>query len=72
MLKDVTIRATRRVANHDDSVAKRAEANHPNLTIVFTHILDLEADAVENFFSVLEVEPTGHQSDPALFGVKRN
>jgi len=67
--EDMAIRATRRVADDDHSIAEHAEANHPLLTVILTYILYLEAWSAKDKFSIFEVQASQRQGLCALLRI---
>jgi len=60
--KDVTIRATRRVAHHNHPIVEHPETDHPNLAVLFATILRLEVRAGKDLKCILEVEAAIEES----------
>lgn len=56
--KDVAIRATRRVANHNDPSVKDTKADDSRFAVIPASVLDFERCAREYKCCVVEVEPT--------------
>ena len=54
----MAVTATRRVTDHDQAILQLAEADHSNLAIVSTRILDFECDSRKHFDGIFEVEST--------------
>ena len=69
--KDVAIRATRRVAHHNDPSVKDTEADDSGFAIAPARILDLESRAGENKCRILKIESAfskGNCSFPRIEG----
>lgn len=54
--EDVSDSATGRVAHNDQASTQEAEAEHTAFTIVFSVVIDLNSDASEDFWCILEIQ----------------
>ena len=65
----MAIRATRRVADNNHSIAQHAEANHAPLAVVISHIFCLEVRAGEDNFGIFKVKASFRQRYGALIRI---
>lgn len=63
--KDVTVRATRGVANHHQAACKQAIADDSDFTVVLARVLDLQRDAAEHQLGILDVIPGAGEIEPS-------
>jgi hypothetical protein len=68
--EDVTIRATRRVANYHHAPGQQTVANDSDFTIVSARIFDLKRQAGENDLRVPKVQTPLTQAGLALVGIE--
>jgi hypothetical protein len=64
----VAIRATRRVANHNDPTAQCAETNDPRLAIVLALVFDFESRSSEHKFGIVEIQAARGKVAALFFG----
>ena len=66
MLKDVTVRATRRVTHYNQSLTEETEANDPLLAVVLALVFSFERRPSKDLRSVREVQPALDQRQISL------
>ena len=70
--EDVTIRATRRVANNDNPTMEQTKADDADFTVASAIVFDLERRSRENELCVLEVESAFRKGGGSLDRVIRD
>jgi len=66
----VAIRATRRVANHNDSSLKHTKANDAPFAVVPTSVLNFECRTREDKRCILKVESAFGKGGGSLMGIE--